>query len=189
MQTFGEPMPGIDYVARLGSYAICEWNGDIAVVARQNGSAYYYELPGGTHKYNEDHGRIETSENAVVREVEEETGLIVEPNKLLAETEEYYRRSGGNHAVLRAFGWACRIRSFSRSKMQPGHRLRWFPPHLAASNVRLKSHRFFITEWLVWEDRDQNKYGRSVASSDFKPNWHDDQTTLEIEEWAKKKAR
>lgn len=103
MQTFGEPVSGINYVPRLGSYAICEWKGDIAVVARQNGSAYYYELPGGTHKYHEDHGKIEDSASAVIREVEEETGLIVDPNRLLGETREYYKRSGGKQAVLHAF--------------------------------------------------------------------------------------
>ena len=74
-----------NYCAR----AIIEQDGKILLICVDD--APYYHLPGG-------HVEIgETSENAVLREVQEEVGIDVIIEKLALMNEQFYNKKGVNH--------------------------------------------------------------------------------------------
>jgi 8-oxo-dGTP diphosphatase len=77
---FGQPIPGARYWRRAGAYAVIPDGQGRVAMARHKGRLH---LPGGGLDGGESH------DAAVLREVREETGLVVAVDRWFAEAEEY----------------------------------------------------------------------------------------------------
>ena len=77
---FGEPIPGARYWRRAGAYAVIPDGTGRVAMARHKGQLH---LPGGGLDAGETH------DVALLREVREETGLVVAVDRWFAEAEEY----------------------------------------------------------------------------------------------------
>jgi 8-oxo-dGTP diphosphatase len=77
---FGQPIPGARYWHRAGAYAVIPDGQGRVAMARHKGQLH---LPGGGLDAGETH------DAALLREVREETGLVVAVDRWFAEAEEY----------------------------------------------------------------------------------------------------
>jgi 8-oxo-dGTP diphosphatase len=80
LATFGEAVPGVHYRRREGAYAVIpDGNGRVAMARYRE----QLHLPGGGIDEGESH------EQALLREVREETGLVVAIDRWFGEADEY----------------------------------------------------------------------------------------------------
>ncbi len=135
VRVFGAPAPGTAPWHRPGCYAVILDSAGRMAIADVEGA---WHLPGG----GVDPG--ETYEQALVREVREETGLAVTPGAFLAELHEYtWARSEGHFLKAGRYHLAT-ADGLAGPPTEPDHVLRWVEPALAAPRMACESHR-----WLV----------------------------------------
>lgn len=80
---FGEKKQFADYQTRYAAYIVIERDQQIAVIEAPNGAFF---LPGGEIEGEE------TKEEAIVRELIEEMGIVAEISSYLGEADEYFTR-------------------------------------------------------------------------------------------------
>ena len=78
---FGEKKQFADYQTRYAAYIVIERDQQIAVIEAPNGAFF---LPGGEIEGEE------TKEEAIVRELIEEMGIVAEISSYLGEADEYF---------------------------------------------------------------------------------------------------
>ena len=112
---FGEPIPDARYWRRAGAYAVIPDGRGRVAMARHKGQLH---LPGGGLDAGETH------DLALLREVREETGLVVAVDRWFAEAEEYaWSESLG--PFLKAGRFAIARVVEQASEPLAGHELVW----------------------------------------------------------------
>ena len=89
MRQFGQPQPGRDHANRPCAFGIAEREGRIALVSIRKPEASYHDLPGGAL----DPGESEAE--AMVRELGEETGLVVRAGALFTRADQFMVKDDG----------------------------------------------------------------------------------------------
>jgi 8-oxo-dGTP diphosphatase len=146
MRNFGQAGDHL-YIPRHAVFGIAAMGSEIACVAVRHGARSYRDLPGGGVAPGE------CEEQALIREFEEEAGLIVRPQVRLFEAGQYFRRSNGSDFVLNYGGcWAVVVEGETQ-RSEVNHRLIWLRPEDAIATVRHDSHAWFILVWLRWKER------------------------------------
>jgi 8-oxo-dGTP diphosphatase len=114
---FGEPMPGRTVVPRPSAYALVKNAHDEFAIVRTRRGLF---LPGGGIE------RKETAEEAVVRETEEECGLLVRPIREVARAIQLVnpRNLELTFAKTSAFWWVELVRE-RVAEPEPGNELLW----------------------------------------------------------------
>ncbi len=165
---------------RHGAYALIENDGRIAVDVLRTQTRKIVDLPGGGLEWvrtDKDKlvlgkdGRpiLETEEQALIREVAEEIGLIVRPGARLAEAVQCYRSSDGRTDVLGYAALWTAEQVGEVPKTEPDHELDWLEPELAIRCLRHESHRLFVMKWLSWQQRN---FGELVVHPGRIPRRH-----------------
>ena len=134
--TFGTA-PARPAVARSCAYAvIANARGELAVVETGEG----WQLPGGGVEHDE------TSDAAVVREVEEECALRVAVSRRLGEAVQFgeLARSGMCFEKHSRFVIAETVAQLDG---RPEHHMRWLPPVEALKVLKYESHAWAIKRW------------------------------------------
>lgn len=140
---FGRPQPGVAYRDRPAAFGVVERDGKVAVVFVTRRDGQYYDLPG----VGIDPG--ETPEQAVVREFGEETGLTIEPVRVLGRASQFMRQEDGspanNRSTLFEARWAA---DAPELKVEEDHALQWLDPLEAIAALRHDSHAWAVALWL-----------------------------------------
>jgi 8-oxo-dGTP diphosphatase len=136
---FGERIPGETYVVRPSAYGILENNkGEIATVLTPNGTT----LPGGGIEAGE------TPEEAVVREVQEECGLVVRPGIELARAVQFiYSPSERTYFEKRTVFLRAHVEGTTVATEGADHELIWLPREMAAARMYHESHAWVLGEF------------------------------------------
>lgn len=142
---FGSPRKGLRYKPRQCAYGlVLRGDGKIAVARIRKGVlGHEYDLPGGAL----DGGESEAG--AMVREVREETGLIVRAGVKLGVAGQYWRK--------RSLGPTNNICHFYRADWtgeaghpeEPDHELVWLRPDEAEKKMRHGAHAWAIRNWAL----------------------------------------
>ena len=145
MLSFGQPVAGRDYINRPAAFGVVEnGQGEIALVrVSKPGQPPYFDLPGGAVD------GVETEPQAVVREFGEETGLVVEVDRLIVAVSQYFLKSdgqpvrnvGGVH-VARRTGFEPQL------KVEDDHELVWLDPRDAVVALRHDAHAWAVAAWM-----------------------------------------
>ncbi len=140
---FGRALPDLSYRDRPAAFGVLERDGRIAVVFVTRRDGRYFDLPGG----GIDAG--ETPEQAVVREFGEETGLRVEPVRVLGRADQFMRQEDGSPANNRSTLFEARwIGDAPELKVEEDHDLQWLDPLEAVASLRHDSHAWAVSLWL-----------------------------------------
>ena len=118
---FGSIPPDTPFYTRPGSYAVFFNDQSLAGMVR-NDNGHYFLAGGGI-----DPG--ETKEAAIIREVAEETGLLVEVESYLGVAAEYFY-SPGNQLYVNKVGHFFLVKPIgfdSSLKIEDDHTLLWLP--------------------------------------------------------------
>jgi 8-oxo-dGTP diphosphatase len=140
----------VEYIDRYTAHGIIPFEERIVVVAVLYPSYPYFELPGGGVEEGE------SEQDAIVRETEEETGLIVRPRKRIASAVQGYQSSDGQtHWRNYTTGFTADFVSIG-TKTEPYHHPVLLRPEIAIAGLRHEAHRHFVAEWLHSPDRDRS---------------------------------
>lgn len=145
MLSFGQPVAGLDYFNRPAAFGVVENAlGQIALVrVSKPGKPPYFDLPGGAVD------GVETEPQAVVREFGEETGLVVEVDRLIVEVSQFFLKSDGQ--PVRNFGGvhvARQVGEDARLKVEDDHELVWLDPRDAVVALRHDAHAWAVAAWM-----------------------------------------
>ncbi|MGA0546197.1 NUDIX domain-containing protein [Brevundimonas sp. VNH65] len=143
---FGRPEPGRPSMDRPAAFGLLISEGRLGTVrVTRPGEAPYLDLPGGAIEPGEDEAQ------AVVREVAEETGLIVRPLTCIARAGQYFLKSDG--AAVNNIGgfWTLELIGQDPAvKIENDHELVWLDPEAALVSLRHQAHAWAVTAWLRW---------------------------------------
>lgn len=144
MLEFGDRDPEKAYRLRPAAFGICERGGLIACVrvARPDDRTYH-DLPGGAVD------GLETEGEALVREFGEETGLIVQPGKLVVRASQLFLKSDGEPVENEGGVYEAALTGEDASlKVEDDHTLVWLAPPDAVLKLRHESHAWAVARWL-----------------------------------------
>jgi 8-oxo-dGTP diphosphatase len=141
---FGRREAGRDYRDRPAAFAVAARDGRVALaLITRAGESPYYDLPGGALE------AAETAEQAMVREVGEETGLAVQPLRVLTYADQYLIKTDGEAANNRTTIFEAEVMGEdARLKIEPDHQLVWMAPDAALRSIRHDSHAWGIAAWI-----------------------------------------
>jgi 8-oxo-dGTP diphosphatase len=141
---FGRREAGRDYRDRPAAFAVACKDGKIALaLITRDDEAPYHDLPGGALE------AAETAEQAMVREVGEETGLVVQPLRVLTHADQYLIKTDGEAANNRTTIFEAEVTGEdARLKIEPDHQLVWMAPDAALRSIRHDSHAWGIAAWI-----------------------------------------
>jgi 8-oxo-dGTP diphosphatase len=125
-------------------FAVVERRGQLALicVTREN-LPPIYDLPGGAIEPGESDAR------ALVREVIEETGLIVHAGDELGRADQYMVKADGEPVNNRCLLMTAESDGYDPSqKVEEDHKLVWFDPDEALRIIRLDSQAWAIALWI-----------------------------------------
>lgn len=145
MLSFGQPAAGLDYLDRPAAFGVVEnVHGEIALVrVSKPGKPPYFDLPGGAVDGDE------TEPQAVVREFGEETGLVVQVDRLIVAVSQHFLKSDGQ--PVRNFGGVHVARQVSHDpalKVEDDHELVWLDPRDAVVALRHDAHAWAVAAWM-----------------------------------------
>ena len=141
---FGRPEPGREYVDRQAAFGLVDRDSRIALVRVEKPDMKpWYDLPGGALEAGETH------EQAVVREMGEEVGLVCEIEERFAEAKQFFINDRGeafnNHCVF----FQLRFKSENAAlKTDHDHTLVWMPPQPALAELRHEAHAWALHNLL-----------------------------------------
>lgn len=137
---FGKADPGKVYRERPAAFGIVDRDSRIALVrVERPGLEPWFDLPGGAL----DEG--ETYEQAMIREVGEEAGLLVQVGEQFAEANQYFIRDDGEAVNnLCKFYEAHFTREDPKLKKDADHTLIWMPPEPALAALRHEAHAWAL---------------------------------------------
>jgi len=142
---FGRREPDVLYRDRTTAHGVAaRMDGRIACVRVSGGrAAPYLDLPGGGVDPGEDRPA------ALVREFGEETGLVVEPGRVLVRCAQFMRMETGepvnNHGELFE---TIVLGEDAALKVEADHEPVWRVPEEAVAHLRLDSHAWAVAAWL-----------------------------------------
>ncbi len=135
---FGKTIIGKTYKQRQSVYGICRGeNGKIAIVKVGDKHKFYYDLPGGGVE-NE-----ESEPEALIREFEEETGLIVWPIRQMGRSGQFWINKEVPLNSLSSF-YEVEITGQPVEPTEENHTLVWLTIEEASKKVRHDSHAWAI---------------------------------------------
>lgn len=140
---FGRPPEGAAPRDRPAAFAVVARDGRIATVFITRPDGSYTDLPGGALEEGEDEAA------ACVREVGEETGLVVRPLRLLGRASQFLRTVDGEPVNNRCalFEAEC-VGEDAALKVEGDHVLQWLDPFAALRVLRHDAHAWAVAAWL-----------------------------------------
>lgn len=140
---FGRAPEGAPARDRPAAFAVVVREGRIATVSIQRPEGRYTDLPGGAVEPGE------TDTQACVRELGEETGLVVRPLRLLGRACQFLRTTDGEEVNNRcALFEAEAVGEDAALKIEADHALRWLAPLEALRVLRHDAHAWAVLAWL-----------------------------------------
>lgn len=139
---FGEPEAGISYRLRPGAYAVIHNpQKEICLVRVPSG----YALPGGGIEGEE------VREDALLREVYEETGFGVELGPYLGSAFHYKLSDTEGYVKKECFYYACAFTAREREPVEKDHFPEWLSPADALARLEEKepAHRWAVETFLA----------------------------------------
>lgn len=139
---FGTKLPTVDYVSRPGAYALFfNVQSELGLV-RTDGGRYF--LAGGGIEAGEDR------ETALIREVQEETGLLAQVDQPLGTAVEYYldRNEGVYYKKTGHFFRVDILGEAPEGKTEDDHHLIWLPPAEAGPLLYHDMYRWAMQQAL-----------------------------------------
>lgn len=139
---FGEPEAGITYRLRPGAYAVLyNGQGEICLVRVPSG----YALPGGGIEEDE------VKEEALLREVYEETGFGVELGAYLGSAFHYKLSDTEGYVKKECFYYACAFTALEREPVEEDHFPEWLSPAEVLDRLEEKepAHRWAVETFLA----------------------------------------
>jgi 8-oxo-dGTP diphosphatase len=134
---FGVPEEGITYRLRPGAYAVIyNKNGEICLVQVPSG----YALPGGGIEGEE------AKEDALLREVHEETGYGIQLEQYLGSAFHYKRSDVEGYVKKECFYYACAFTAPERERVEKDHFPEWIAPHEVLDRLKEKEPAHY---WAV----------------------------------------
>lgn len=140
IRQFGRAEPGRVYTDRPAAFGIVDRDSRVALVrVERPGLEPWYDLPGGALDPGETH------EQAMIREVGEEAGLLVQVGEQFAEANQYFVREDGQAVNnLCKFYEAHFKREDPKLKTDEDHTLVWMPPEPALAALRHEAHAWAL---------------------------------------------
>lgn len=144
MLEFGLRDPEKAYRLRPAAFGVCERGGLIACVhVTRSDDRSYHDLPGGAVD------GYETDAQALIREFGEETGLIVEPGRLIVRASQLFLKSDGEPVENEGGVYQARLTGQDAAlKVEDDHTLVWLDPQDAVLKLRHESHAWAVARWL-----------------------------------------
>jgi len=141
---FGLRRPGLEYVDRPAAFGVAaREDGKIALVRVEKDQGLWRDLPGGALDPGED------DLAALVREFGEETGLVVEPGRLIVRADQYFLKTDRAPVNNRSGIYVAALRGEdARLKIEHDHHLEWWEPLEALKRLRHDSHAWAVAAWL-----------------------------------------
>lgn len=141
---FGGPDGRGPYRARSAAYGVLpDTQGRILVVAIDEGDRLVHDLPGG----GVDPG--ETAEQALRREFAEETGLVLDEARRLANADHYWvKPKTGERVFNRAAYYAVSRSGEDGVKIEADHTPVWLDPLEAQTRMRHDAAAWAIAMWM-----------------------------------------
>jgi 8-oxo-dGTP diphosphatase len=139
---FGVPETGITYRLRPGAYAVVyNEQGEICLVRVPSG----YALPGGGIEGEE------VKEEALLREVYEETGFGVKLGPFLGTAFHYKLSDTEGYVKKDCFYYACAFTALEREPVEKDHFPEWLSPAEALDRLGEKepAHRWAVESFLA----------------------------------------
>jgi 8-oxo-dGTP diphosphatase len=135
---FGVPIEGAVYTLRPGGYGLIrDKHGHVAVVKTSTGLF----LPGGGQESDE------SPEEALVREVQEECGLVVHIGQPLGIADQFaHSASEQIYYRKRCSFFTAHVLASKGSGSEPDHELLWLAPEDAAAQLRHESQRWIVIQ-------------------------------------------
>jgi len=139
---FGTKLPAVDYVSRPGAYALFFNAQSELGLVRTDGGRYF--LAGGGIEAGED------KETAVIREVQEETGLLAQVKHPLGTAVEYYLddEQGVHYEKTGHFFQVDILGKAPEGKTEDDHHLIWLPPVEAGPLLSHQMYRWAVEQTL-----------------------------------------
>lgn len=140
---FGHREPGLSYADRPAAFGIVLQEGHIALVRVERPDGTWRDLPGGALEPGEDDAA------ALVRELGEETGLVVRPGEPVARADQYFLKTDGAPVNNRQGVYrATAVGEDATLKIEADHTLEWWDPVEALKVLRQDSHAWAVAAWL-----------------------------------------
>ena len=139
---FGEIIPGVDYTPRQGAYGLLmNGKGQLALVKLPSPATYF--LPGGGIEAGEDHVQC------LIREFEEETGLVIKVNKFLGTSIQYLlTKSLNRYFKIIGHMYYCESMGEKGEKIEADHELVWVEPNEALDIMSMANQRWAVEKIL-----------------------------------------
>lgn len=140
---FGRQPEGAAPRDRPAAFAVVVRDGRIATAFIQRPDGTYTDLPGGALEAGE------TDAQACVREVGEETGLVVRPLRLLGRASQFLRTVEGEQVNNRCALFEADVAGEDAAlKVEDDHTLQWLDPVEAVRVLRHDAHAWAVLAWM-----------------------------------------